>query len=335
MTCCSQKGQHNQGIILLIAVTMLWGTTFPLVKETVASISPSLLIALRAGLATVAFALHLRDLNAKLLRDGALLGLLLFSSLTMQAIALQTLSANRAAFIASLYVILVPLAGKLLGKPVLRRRFLAALIALSGIGLMSWEGGLPKGNELWILVDVIFSTCYILTLDSVTPHHPPLSLTAVQLLVIAVLATLWTAPELLGQWEAIRSNFFPILYLASVTALTTWLITIAQNWVSAQETALIFTFEPVFAALISFFLLGETLGLRGCMGAAMVVGAMAISQSQTSSVTPNTEVITEEKILIPAIEPVLLSEDLCLNDNELTTETMILEESSAVLPSLT
>ena len=129
------QNQHTQGILLLVVVTMLWGTTFPLVKQTVVNISPGALIAIRCSLAAVAFAPHLRDLNARLVRDGALLGLLLFSSLATQSLALESISANRGAFIASLNVILVPLLGQLLGQRLLLGTFLAAGLALSGIGV--------------------------------------------------------------------------------------------------------------------------------------------------------------------------------------------------------
>ena len=302
MISSAPKFQHTQGIILLIGVTMLWGTTFPLVKETVISISPGALIAIRCILATLAFAVHLRDLNARLLRNGALLGLLLFASLATQALALETtMSANRAAFIASLNVILVPLLGQLLGQRVLVRTFLAAGLALGGIGVMSWEGGVFGIGDFWMLCDVLSYATYILMLESVTPHHPSQSLTAIQLLVVAVLASLWTAPELMGQIEAIGTNFLPILYLAIVTAATTWLPAVAQNWVSAHETALIYTFEPMFAAGFSFWLLGEKLGVRGWLGAVMVLAAMVLNQNQTSNVTLKVVSFSEEETAIQAI----------------------------------
>jgi len=281
-----RKFQHTQGIILLVAVTIFWGTTFPLVKETIVSLSPGTLIAIRCALAGLAFAVHLRHLNMRSLRDGAILGLLLFASLATQAIALETISANRAAFIASLNVILVPLLGQLLGQRVLVTTFLAAGLALGGVGVMSWEEGVLSVGDLWMVGDVLCYTTYIMTLEFVTPRHPPLLLTALQILIVGMLATVWAAPELIGQLEALSTNFsnlIPIVYLALVTAATTWLPAIAQNSVSAQETAIIYTFEPAFAAVFSFWLLGEKLGVRGWLGAGMVLAAMILSQIPMSN----------------------------------------------------
>ncbi|MBE9200757.1 MULTISPECIES: DMT family transporter [unclassified Nodularia (in: cyanobacteria)] len=277
----SLKLQHTQGIILLVAVTIFWGTTFPLVKQTIVSLSPGTLIAVRCSLAALAFAVHLRDLNMRSLRDGTILGLLLFASLATQGMALETISANRSAFIASMNVILVPLLGQLLGQRVLVTTFLAAGLALGGVGVMSWEDGVLGIGDLLMVGDVLCYAAYIMTLEAVTPRHSPLSLTAVQILVVGVLATLWSAPELIGELQALTTNWtnlIPIVYLALVTAATTWLPAIAQNSVSAQETAIIYTFEPAVAAVFSFWLLGEKLGVRGWLGAGMVLAAMILSQ---------------------------------------------------------
>ena len=313
MTLSQPKFQHIQGIILLIAVTLLWGTTFPLVKDTIHNISPGVLIAIRSALAAIAFSLHLRTLNLKLIRDGILLGILLFASLAIQAIALETLSANRAAFIASLNVILVPLLGQLLGQKVRRGLFLAAGLALMGVGVMSWEGGMLTAGDLWMLLDVLLYTSYILLLEAVTCTHSSQPLTAIQLVVMTVLATVWTLPDLMGQWQGIEGHYVPLLYLAVVTAITTWLPAIAQHWVSASETAVIYTFEPVFASVFSFWFLGETLGLRGWLGGVMIVGAMLISQQQTHSMEVESKIISEENFLIPTIEPMVMNDEMCID----------------------
>lgn len=338
MTLSQPKVQHIQGIILLVAVTLLWGTTFPLVKQTIHNLSPGILIAIRSALAAIAFSLHLRTLNFKLVRDGFLLGIILFASLAIQAIALETLSANRAAFIASLNVILVPLLGQLFGQQVRRGMFLAAGLALVGVGVMSWEGGMLTAGDFWMLLDVLLYTSYILLLEAVTCNHEPLPLTAIQLVVMTVLATLWAIPDLMGQWDGICSNYLPLLYLALVTAVTTCLPAIAQHWVSASETAVIYTFEPVFASLFSFWLLGETLGIRGWVGGALILGAMFISQQQTNSTGLNGEISAQENILITASEPLILSDeiylDFSLHNHEVNIETNSLEKIPVLVNSI-
>jgi drug/metabolite transporter (DMT)-like permease len=51
----------------------------------------------------------------------------------------------------------------------------------------------------------------------------------------------------------------------------------AQRDVSPTRTAIIFTMEPVFAALFAFWLAGEHLAARGWLGAACIVAGMLVA----------------------------------------------------------
>lgn len=276
-----KKTSHTQGILLLIATTLIWGTNFPLVKDAINSMTPATLVGIRFAIAAVVFVPLVRRLSARLLLDGTLLGFLLFGSFATQVIGLETISANRAAFITSLNVILVPLLEPLLGRRVPRVVFLASALALTGIGMMSWEGGALTIGDLWMFGCALSYAVYILLLEAVASRHSSMSLTAVQLLVSAVLGLSWAAPELLEQFGALSTNFGAVLYLGLIaTAAVTWTQAIAQRWVTASEAALIYALEPVFAGIFSFWLLSETFGARGLLGAALVVAATVLSQSR-------------------------------------------------------
>lgn len=106
---------HSRGILLLIT-TLIWGTSFPLLKHTVSYLSPATILAVRFTISAIAFAPWLRQLNTRLIRDGVLLGCLYFAECSSALIGLETISANRSAFIVSFNVILVPLLGTLLGQ---------------------------------------------------------------------------------------------------------------------------------------------------------------------------------------------------------------------------
>lgn len=271
---------HFKGIILLVLINLVGATTFPLTKDIVSSISPSALIATRFAIASGVFAVNLRNLNAILVRDGVVLGLLFFFYLGIETIALQTIPANRAVFIASLSALIVPLLGWLSGQRVLLKTFLAAGVAVIGIGVMFWEGGELKIGDLLMFVDAFVYAGYTLFLEQAAPRHSPLTLTSVQLLLIATLGVVWSNSEIVQQWEAISQHWGGILYLGLVaTTALIWLQTLAQRWVSAHETALLYTLEPLFAVFFSFWLLGEHLGVRGFMGAVLVLAALLMSQN--------------------------------------------------------
>lgn len=281
------KTSYSKGILLLILITVVWGTVFPLLKSLVTTLSPAVIVAIRFTIAASVFTPWLQPFNWRLLRDGTLLASLYFAECSLSVLAVETISANRLAFIASLYVILVPLLGILLRRLISHQILAAAGLAIAGIGLMSWEtGGLSQGDGLAFGCALSLAV-YILVLERVTSRHPTLPLVATQLGMMAVFSLAWagvqwnvpggTAASLALLSQGDRS--MPLLYLGLiVTALPIWLQAVAQRWVPAPEAALIYTLEPVFAAVFSFWFLGEQLMVQGVMGAILILIAMLLSQ---------------------------------------------------------
>lgn len=314
---------HALGIAVLLVVTLIWGTSFPLLKGAVSSLCAPAILATRFAIAALPFTPYLRFLNLPMLRDGVVLGLIIFSTLTLQTVALETTSANRAAFIASFNVILVPLLGQLLGRQVFIKTFLAAGIAIIGIGVMYWDGQIVIG-DLLMLGNAFLYSIYILMLESITSRHPLMPLTAIQLWVITVVSLIWGAPDLVRQHEAISVNFGVMLYLGFVdTAATIVLQVVAQRWVNAYQTALMYTLEPIFAAVFSFLLLGEKLGVRGLIGATLVLVAMVFGQSKSQDTEQSGEIQVNEPIVAALLaadtEPINLPVSL-VNANLMESE---------------
>lgn len=277
----SAKTLHKQGIFLLVLTTILWGTSFPLLKDALDVFSPPVLVAVRFTFAAIVLIPWLRGMNFRLLRDGALLGILYFAETSSALLGLESISANRSAFLIGLNVIFVPLLSTILGQRLSGRVLFAAGLALLGIGIMSWEGGGLGRGDFLTLGAAIGIAAYILVMAAVTPHHPTLPLTTVQLMVMSLLGMIWATPELIAHTDEIASHFGVLLYLGlGVTATPIWTQTMAQRWIPAHEAALLYTLEPVFAVVFSFFLLGEQLSIRGFMGAGLILGATIFSQTQ-------------------------------------------------------
>jgi drug/metabolite transporter (DMT)-like permease len=273
--------------LLLVLVTLIWGTTFPGVKIVTRVLSPSELVAVRFLLSAVLLAPFLRFSSGLLWRDGAICGVLLFASFLSQAIGIQHISSGRAAFITGLNVIFVPLALPFLGKSVPRVAFIAAFLALFGIAVMSFDAGALTFSisDLWTLGCAISYAAYVLVLDRVSSRHNSLGFSAVQVLVVGVLGALWALPGLLehGIPNALfGSSLVSVLYLGIVAAgLTTLLQTFAQKAVPAFQAAVLYSLEPVFAVVFSYFWLDEVLNIRGWIGAGLVLAAMVLSQLPT------------------------------------------------------
>ena len=281
MSLTNTKNLHTRGILLLLVTTLIWGTTFPVIKQIMVSVSPMALVAVRFLLAALVFTPWLRQVNLQLLRDGMLLGSAYLASFVTLTVGMETISADRAAFVLSLNIIFVPLFGLFLGQRLQAIALVAAGVAIAGIGIMSWEGGGLGLGDLWVFGSAVSYAVYILLLETATLRHPPLALSAIQLAFVAEASVMWAAPEIMAQLPEIAAHWGQLMYLGLiVTATTTIAQAIAQRWVSAHETALIYTLEPVFAAVFSFWLLGEQLSGRGLTGAGLILAAMVLSQSQ-------------------------------------------------------
>ena len=267
------------GVATLIFITVIWGTTFVIVKDALSTIPVPLLLASRFTLAALLLA-WVRP-HASTFGPAMILGLLAFAGFATQTIGLSFTSASNAAFITGLSVILTPMVGAVWFRSrVPWRAYVAAMLALTGLGLMTLTGssGVNAG-DLWVLGTALAYALYIVYLGEVASKVDALALAGMQHWPMALLAWAWALPVLPAIAEVPTTTWLAILYLGAIaTALVAVLQTYAQRVVPAYLAALIFVLEPVFAAWFAYLLLGEVLGLLGWVGGALVVLAMLVSE---------------------------------------------------------
>lgn len=269
----------------LLLVTAIWGTTFVIVKEAVAVIPPVTFIALRFTLATLAMALlfgrRLRGFGLAEYGAGALVGVLLFAGFVLQTLGLQATSASTAGFITGLSVVLVPFVAYLaLGHRPTRGAVLGVGLATVGLALLTLgdDLSLEPGDTLVLACAVAFAL-HIVAVGRFAPRMDALGLALVQLAVVCALS--WAA-ALAVERPAIGLTPELGLMLLFIGVIATGLVfaiqNAAQRFTSPTHTALIFTMEPVFAALFARLWLGEELGPRAAIGAALILGGMLAAE---------------------------------------------------------
>ncbi len=279
-------GRRN-GVILLVLVTAIWGTTFPLVKTLgERSLEPAAIIAVRFGFAALVLSPWLRKLTWSKVRDGSILGAVVFASYATQTIGLEKVTSGRAAFITGLNVIMVPLALPFLGRRLHRLVLLAAVLAVIGITLMSWDDGALRfsGGDGWILVCAVTYAAYVLLLERFAPRHEVVALSAVQVLTVGLLGAGWLVAR--GPADSIHTlrdasvgTWVTFAYLGVVAvALSTLLQTRAQQLIPAPIAAIVYALEPVFGAAAAYAWRRERIAPIGFVGGALVVAAMLLSQ---------------------------------------------------------
>lgn len=269
------------GVLSLVGITVIWGTTFVIIKGALDTIPIPLLLAVRFTLAGVLLAWA--GIDRRAWKPATILGVLAFVGFATQTAGLSITSASNAAFITGLSVILTPLVGKLgWRKQLLPRVYLAAAVALAGLGLMTLRGGVAAINagDLWILVTALSYALFIVYLGEVAGRVRGTSLAFMQHVPMALLAWAWALPQVGTLADVPAATYLAIVYLAAVaTALVAVVQTYAQRVVPAHVAALIFALEPVFASLFALAVLGERLGWIGWIGGGLMVLAMFISET--------------------------------------------------------
>lgn len=262
----------------LVLISLIWGSTFVVIKDTLENASPPLLLAVRFSMASALLA-WVRP-PKQVWWHGIGLGMLAFIAFGTQTIGLQTTSSANAAFITGLCVIITPLLGHYVAREHATRKDYAAaglaLLGLAGLTLGSSQG-IGRG-DLWVIITAFGYALYILYTARVA-HLDFWALTASQLVTMAVLSWGWALPQV-GQLARLgASDYLNIFYLASVcTVLTTILQLWGQRYVAAHVAALIFILEPLSAALFGYWFLAETLGVLQGIGAVLILLAMVVSQ---------------------------------------------------------
>jgi drug/metabolite transporter (DMT)-like permease len=289
----------------LIAVTLVWGTTFVLVKSALSSVSPLLFNLLRMSLAFAALAIlnarTLRGLTRRELQLSAVAGLFLGLGYQFQTAGLALTTPSKSAFLTGLVVVIVPLLCALprvtppgTARPGLAA-FTGAALAFAGVILLTSQpnaahsllAGMGLGEWLTLICALAFAA-HLLTLGHAAGDTSPRRLGTLQI-GFAALTMLLTLP--LDHHPHLHLNSTVILALAVTSLLATAFAFTVQSWAQhhlpASHTALIFTLEPVFAWLTSILFLGEGLGRRALAGAALILCGILIAQlGPTSKGTP-------------------------------------------------
>lgn len=265
-------------------LTVLWGTTFVVVKDALSHGDPFSFLALRFGVgAGVLTVLSGRKVLSPIhLRRGGVLGLFLFAGFAFQTVGLEDTTPSRSAFITGMYVLLVPVVMLALFRRVPRVSSLVGVV-LSAMGLYYLTGtevgsaGLSRGDLLTLACAVAYAF-HIAFTDRYAPKEGVSALVAVQLWVVALLSVVclpfvearvaWT-PAFLG-----AVAFCGVVASALALSVQTW----AQARTSAVRAAIIYSLEPLFAGAFSVVLGYEILGVREWVGGGLIVLGVLVAE---------------------------------------------------------
>jgi drug/metabolite transporter (DMT)-like permease len=277
-----------------VLLTAIWGSTFVVVDEALAVVSPFVLVATRFALASVVLAaVRPAALRAvpRLFLPALPLGLATLAGFGLQTAGLETTTPTRSAFVTALTVVFVPglewiRDKRAPGLPAL----VAVVVATAGVFVLFHPVELQwcRGDTLTLLSALAFAY-YIVELSRLARMHDATGLVLAQSVAIAALAV----PFIFALDDPPRfvpgtASFGEVAYLAVVcTAFTFVVMTRAQAVVPAVEASVIYTLEPVLAALFSALVGRESLTWQvGAGGALVLVATLLASLPASTTASP-------------------------------------------------
>ncbi len=275
-----------------MACCFFWGVTFVVVKDALLDISVFGYLAARFVLGALPMIWIYREDLRKLTREeawaGVQVGLFMFGGYSFQTAGIARTTPSKAAFITGLSVVLVPV-------------FLAAFWRKK-IGAWAWAGAAASFAGLYLLTvpregfvdlnrgDLLVMGCAVLYafqiifISRYSGKYSLGALSCLQVILAGVLATIAvpilnvTGLEHFFVRYTFQMEFGVIVTAIFTTALAYPLLVWGQRHTTATNTALILTFEPVFAAITSFIVMRERLGGRPLAGAALILGGICIAE---------------------------------------------------------
>jgi drug/metabolite transporter (DMT)-like permease len=273
-------------LLLLLAVTAVWGVTFVQVKDAVAIYPLFAFLAVRFAIAGATLApvgtMRMAALGRGGARAGVMLGLLLAAGYGLQTAGLQRTTVSATGFITGLYVVLTPI----LAFALFRLRtgpatWVGVAFATGGLALLSGVSAGSPGGDLLVLAGATAFALQIVLMERWAPRFDPIALTQVQMLAalgafLAIALALGDLPVPHGRtvWSALLVT--GIFASALAFLIQTW----AQRRTSATRVALVFAMEPVFAGIFGFALASDRLGWTGWAGCAVIFAGIVVAEPE-------------------------------------------------------
>ncbi len=267
----------------LLAVTACWGSTFFLIHDLLRRVPTLDFLAVRFAIASVTLVLlapkALGRLTRESRRQAVVLGCLYGVAQILQTSGLARTPASVSGFITGMYVVATPVFAAL----ILRTRigvltWVAVALAMAGLGVLTLSGLSIGYGEALIFVSAMLYALHIVGLGAWSDARQTLGMAIVQLIVIAVICLVCTAPDGLvlpdrvGDWVSVV--YMAVFAGAGAMIGQTW----AQAHLPATRAAIIMSTEPVFAALFAVLLGGESATVRMVFGGLLVLAAMLLAE---------------------------------------------------------
>lgn len=298
------KTNNLKGSIILITAALIWGLAFVAQSGAAALVPPFTFNALRSFIGAAALYIFYLITNIKqktaffpkeksikkgYLIGGLVCGICLAVSINFQQFGIAfypkgVASEARAGFITALYVILVPIFSIFIKKKIHPAVWLGVIIAIIGIYMLCFSGGIDGIYlaDVLVFICAITFTTHIMAVDKYVGVTGGIKLSIMQFIVAGaislILSFIFEFKDL--QLANILSAAPQILYLGIMSSGVAYTLQIVgQKFAEPAVASISMSLESVFAALGGWFISGNSLSSREILGCALVFVAIIVAQT--------------------------------------------------------
>ena len=298
---CEKGNTMDQmkGNLLLLLTALIWGSAFVAQSVGMDYVGPFTFNAARNLLATgvlvpvvLAFGgvrqgslwQRLRP-DAVTVKAGLCCGVIMGVASNLQQVGIAQTTAGKAGFITALYIIMVPILGRFLGRTVRKILLLCVPMALVGFYLLCVTGDFTISfGDFLVFLCAVFFALHILCVDhfllqGASGVRVAWIQFAMTFLVSLLGALVWETMPAAGLGSALWAARWPLLYTAGLSSGVAYTLQIVgQKYTDPTTATLIMSLESVFAVLAGWLFLGEVMTLREIIGCGLVFAAVLLAQ---------------------------------------------------------
>ena len=281
-------------LLSALLCTFIWGTTFIAQDTGMDDIGPFTFNSVRffvgfLAIVPLVFLFELKKFKSEFQLDfktfatlSFLIGLSLFLGSALQQVALLYTDVANAAFFTIFYVPMVPIIIFLFKKRSIHWSVWPSVVLclIGGYLLTNFHDATVRlGDTLVILGALFWSTHIIFTGIIVTKYNLPLTLGAIQTLLVALFSFIIGFIYEKFIIENILNEIDSILYAGILSGGFAFVLQIyAQKNITPAPAAIIFSLEGVFATIAAWFLLNQILGINNLFGCFFILCGVLLSQ---------------------------------------------------------
>jgi len=277
--------------IVLVFITMIWGGTFLAVHYVLNYTTPIFFVGCRFLVAALILLIFTFKYLKKISKDdviaGISIGAVLALSYGLQTIGLKTITSSESAFLTALYIPLVPILIWIFYRK-LPNIFIWIGIFFSFIGLILLTGNDFRGvnfnlGQIFTLLSALGIALEIILISKFAGRVDLKNVTIIQLVVASIFC--FFIMPFAGETEIPNISWQLVVVTLSLGFAST-LIQFAMNWaqrtVDPSRAAIIYSGEPVWAAIFGR-LAGERLPFLAIIGGLCVILGILISEIKTKN----------------------------------------------------